>query len=257
MRVSLIVGFPVVAVLALFLLPPIPQDVAYRNFADQRTLWGMPNFCNVLSNLPFLLVAIWGLRALRSQSAFHQNWERITYGLLLTGVACVTFGSAYYHLSPNNATLFWDRLPMTIAFMSLFAITIGERTSMRVGQLLLAPLIASGAASVLYWRVSGDLRPYVLVQFLPLITLPLMVVLLPPRYTGTIGILGMIGFYTLAKILELFDHQIGEILATGGHPWKHIAAALAMLCYCNTVMHRQISAEQDPSRPQSVLVPGS
>jgi hypothetical protein len=243
MRVALIVGFAVVAVLALFLLPPILQDVAYHNFADQRTVWGTPNFWNVLSNLPFLLVAIWGLRALRSESAFHQNWERTAYCLLLTGVAFVTFGSAYYHLSPNNATLFWDRLPMTIAFMSLFATTIGERIGMRAGQLLLSPLIAIGAASVLYWRVSGDLRSYVLVQFLPMITLPLMVVLMPPRYTGTSGILGMIGFYTLAKILELFDHQIGEILATGGHPWKHIAAVLAMLCYLNTVTHRQIAVE--------------
>lgn len=240
MRIALIIGFAVAAVLALFLLPPIPQDSAYHNFADQRTFWGTPNFWNVTSNLPFLLVAIWGLRTLRSRSAFQQNWERTAYCLLLTGVAFVAFGSAYYHFSPNNTTLFWDRLPMTIAFMSLLATTIGERISMRAGQLLLFPLIAIGVASVLYWRLSSDLRPYVLVQFVPMITLPLMVVLLPPRYTGTSGILGMIGFYTVAKILELFDRQIGEILATGGHPWKHIAGALAILCYVNTVARRQI-----------------
>ena len=243
MRRGLIFGFAVVAVLALILLPPIPQDPAYHRFADQGAVWGTPNFWNVISNLPFLLVAIWGLRALRSQSAFRQDWERTAYCLLLTGVAFVAFGSAYYHLSPNNATLFWDRLPMTIAFMSLFATTIGERISMRAGQLLLFPLIAIGAASVLYRRVSGDLRPYALVQFLPMLTLPLMVVLLRPRYTGTSGILGMIGFYTLAKILEVFDHQIGEILATGGHPWKHLAAAMAMLCYVSTVANRHISVE--------------
>jgi len=249
MRIALIVGFAVAAVLALFLLPAIPQDPAYHSFADQRTIWGTPIFWNVISNLPFLLVAIWGLRAVRAHSAFQQNWERTAYCLLLAGVAFVTFGSAYYHLSPNDTSLFWDRLPMTIAFMSLFATTIGERISMRAGRLLLSPLIALGAASVLYWRLSGDLRPYVLVQFLPMITLPLMAVLLRPRYTGTNGILGMIGFYTLAKILELFDRQIGEILATAGHPWKHIAAALAMLCYLNTVARRQRAGNIDEPYP--------
>jgi hypothetical protein len=128
---------------------------------------------------------------------------------------------------------------------------------MRGGQLILSSLIAIGAASVLYWRLSGDLRPYVLVQFLPVLALPLMVVLLPPRYTGTRGILGMIGFYTLAKVLELFDRQIGEILATGGHPWKHIAGSLAILCYVNTVARRRNAVEQAPTRPQALVVPGS
>src|ERR1700731_968651 len=172
MRIALIIAIVGVAVLALFLLPPIAQDSAYHNFADQRTFWGTPNFWNVTSNLPFLLVAIWGLRTLRSRSAFQQNWERTAYCLLLTGVAFVAFGSAYYHFSPNNTTLFWDRLPMTIAFTSLLASTIGERVSMRAGQLLLSPLIAIGAASVLYWRLSGDPRPYLLVQFLPMLALP-------------------------------------------------------------------------------------
>src|SRR4029077_136268 len=151
MRMALIIAIVGVAVLALFLLPPIAQDSAYHNFADQRAFWGTPNFWNVMSNLPFLLVAIWGLRTLRSQSAFQQNWERTAYCLLLTGVAFVAFGSAYYHLAPDDSALFWDRLPMTIAFMSLLASTIGERINMKAGQLLLPPLIAMGAASVLYW----------------------------------------------------------------------------------------------------------
>lgn len=247
MRIAFIIAFAGSAVLALFLLPPIAQDSAYHNFADQRTFWGTPNFWNVVSNVPFLLVAIWGLRALRPQSAFQQNWERTSYCLLLTGVAFVAFGSAYYHLSPNDSTIFWDRLPMTIAFMSLFATTIGERISMKAGRLLLFPLIAAGGVSVLYWRFSGDLRPYVLVQFLPLLALPLMVILLPPRYTGSVGILCMIGFYTLAKIFELFDRQIGAILPTGGHPWKHIAGALAILWYVNAITRRQNAGEQTSS----------
>lgn len=259
MRVAFIIAIAGVALLALFLLPPIAQDSAYHNFADHRTFWGTQNFWNVMSNLPFLLVAIWGFRVLRSHPVFQQDWERTSYCLLVTAVAFVAFGSAYYHLSPNDATLFWDRLPMTIAFMSLLATTIGERISMKSGQMFLFPLITVGAASAVYWRFSGDLRPYVLVQFLPMFALPVMLVLLPPRYTGTGGTVGMIGFYMVAKILELFDRQIGAIVPTGGHPWKHIAGALAIFCYVNTVARRQNAVDRVSSatvRPWTVLSRG-
>src|SRR5215472_12695351 len=55
-----------IAVLAMLFVPPIHQDPAYHHFADQRTLFGIPNFFNVVSNLPFLFVAIWGWRAART-----------------------------------------------------------------------------------------------------------------------------------------------------------------------------------------------
>src|SRR5271163_3422367 len=95
--------------IALLILPPIHQDPSYHAFADQRTIWGVPNFWNVVSNLPFLLVAIWGLRALRNGQAFLEQWERAAYSILLSGIALVAFGSSYYHAWPDDATLFWDR----------------------------------------------------------------------------------------------------------------------------------------------------
>ena len=191
------------------------------------------------SNPPFFLVAIWGLRALRSPTSFQEYWEWNAYSLLIAAVALISVGSSYYHLWPSDRTLFWDRLPMTIVFMSLLATTIGERISMNAGQLLLLPLITTGVASVLYWRFSGDLRLYLVVQFLPLITLPFILSLLRPVYSGTAGIIGMVGLYGVAKVLEALDRQIGGTLPTGGHLWKHLAGALAMLCYVNTVRQRR------------------
>jgi hypothetical protein len=150
LRAALIIGLAVVAAGILLLLPPIPQDLRYHEFADQRTVWGIPNFWNVVSNLAFLLVALWGLQALRSPAAFLERWERAAYCILLAGVALVAAGSAYYHLRPDNGTLFWDRLPMTVVFMSLLAATIGERIGADAGRLLLLPLLALGVASVVY-----------------------------------------------------------------------------------------------------------
>lgn len=241
LRATLLVGLAIVAIAVLLLAPPITQDPAYHSFADRRPFYGIPNFWNVVSNIPFLFVSLWSVRALRSRAAFGATWERVAYCILLTGVALVAFGSAYYHAWPDNTTLVWDRLPMAIVFMALLASTIGERVSMTAGRLLLFPLLLLGVASVLYWRATGDLRPYIVVQFYPMVALPLMLLLFPPRYTGSEGIWAMIGLYGLAKIFELFDAQIGAVLATGGHPWKHAAGAAAMFCYVRMVSGRQVT----------------
>ncbi|MGH7060975.1 MAG: hypothetical protein ACREFH_11345, partial [Stellaceae bacterium] len=86
----------------LLLLPAIPQDPAYHLFADARSLFGIPNFWNVVSNLPFIAVGAVGLARFRGNPA-----EIVLFsGFLLTGI-----GSSYYHWDPNDGTLFWDRLP--------------------------------------------------------------------------------------------------------------------------------------------------
>ena len=237
-----------VAAGTFFLLPPIPQNPLYHSFADQRTIWGMPNFWNVVSNLPFLLVPAIGWKALRSRGAFTEAWERTAYHFVLAGAILIAFGSGYYHLWPSSSTLFWDRLPMTLVFMSLLATTIGERVSLTLGRLCFLPLITLGVLSVWYWRASGDLRLYGIVQFYPMIAIPLLLVLTPPRYSGTSGIFATIGLYALAKLLEQLDHPLAKVISTGGHPWKHVASAAALLCYVLTVTRRREAASHSPAR---------
>ena len=241
-RVALIAGLPVVALVFLLLHGPMAQNEVlpdYHNFADQRTLWGVPNFWNVVSNLPFLLAAIWGLRTVGSRTAFVEKWERTAYWILLIAVALIAVGSSYYHAWPDDATLFWDRLPMAVMFMALLATTIGERISPRGGRLLLLPLLAAAVVSVLYWRVADDLRLYLLVQFYAFAAVPLMLLLFPPRYSGTAGIFTMIALYGLALGFDRGDRAVAAIIATGGHPWKHIAGAAAMSAYLSTLAQRR------------------
>ncbi len=238
-RLAVVAG-PVVLALAAFpFVPPVSQSQSYHVFADQRTFFGVPNFWNVASNAAFLLVAMWGLTAFRSPSAFLEKWERVAYGALVAATAAVAIGSGYYHARPGDGTLFWDRLPMTVVFMALLAITIGERISPRAGRVLLAPLILLGAAAVFYWRFSGDLRLYGVVEYYPMIALPSMLILFRPRYSGTAGIVLMFVFYVIAKLLETGDRQLAAVVATGGHPWKHVAAAMALLCYVEAVRRRR------------------
>ncbi len=241
-RIALLTALPVAGIAGLLAYGPMPQDQVlpnYHRFADQRTLWGVPNFWNVVSNLPFVAVAAWGWCAANSTTGLLENWERLAYRILLIALVLVAIGSGYYHTWPNNATLFWDRLPMALAFMAVLAATIGERVSARGGRLLLFPLLATGAVSVLYWRATDDLRLYVLIQFTAVIALPLMLLLFRPRHSGTAGVAAMVVLYALALALDRLDRQVASITSAGGHPWKHVAAALAMLCYVETIAHRQ------------------
>ncbi len=130
-------------------MPPIAQPLAYHRFADARTLLGLPNFWNVLSNLPFLLVGLAGLRWLLGHPGASERVLRPAWLLLFAGVALVGLGSAWYHLAPSNGALVWDRLPMTLAFMALFSVVIGEHISLRLGRQALWPLLVAGVASVL------------------------------------------------------------------------------------------------------------
>jgi len=242
LRVAFIAGLPAVALAFLLFHGRMAQDEVlpnYHDFADQRAVWGVPNFWNVVSNLPFLLAALWGLRAVHPRAAFVEEWEVAAHRILLIAVALIAVGSSYYHAWPDATSLFWDRLPMTMVFMVLLATTVGERISPQGGRLLLFPLLAAGVASVLYWRVSDDLRLYVLVQFYAFAAVPLILMLFPPRYSGTAGIATMIALYGIALALDHYDRAIAAIAPTGGHPWKHVAAALAMFAYLSTLAHRQ------------------
>ncbi|HEY9036798.1 MAG TPA: ceramidase domain-containing protein [Pseudomonadales bacterium] len=227
----------VVATAVLALQAPIAQDPAYHRFHDVRTLCAVPNFWNVLSNLPFMLVGIMGcLWILNPRSTGYLPQLKWAYGIFFAGVAVVALGSGYYHLDPSNGALVWDRLPMTVAFMALLAIIVGEFISPRAGRVLLLPLLIAGVASVLYWHVTeirgaGDLRPYALVQFLPMLLIPAILLLFKPAYTRTRGYWQLMGCYALAKICEYFDAGMFNLLPVlSGHSLKHAVAAAGVYC---------------------------
>ncbi len=235
----ILVGLSLAASAAVFVVPPIPQSQEYHNFADQRRMFGIPNGLNVISNLPFLLVGALGLAFLLRPHApdtsaqLIEPRERWPYVVFFVGVALTAMGSAYYHLAPGNDRLVWDRLPMTLAFMSFLAATLAERISVPAGSRMLWPLLAIGASSVFYWqftelRDAGDLRSYLVVQFYPLLAIPLLVALCPARYTRGADVFIVLGFYLVAKIFELLDAPMFRFGRTvSGHTLKHLAASVS------------------------------
>jgi len=266
-RLWLVAGVTVAAIILIALQAPIPQPQSYHDFADKRVFFGIPNCLDVLSNLPFLLIGVWGVvfALRRAQTAirpargvgphatpgdtFISAAERWPYLVLFLGVLLTCLGSGYYHLAPDNARLVWDRLPMTLGFMSLLAAVIAERINLKLGLRSLWPLLALGLASVVQWHLSeqrgeGDLRFYLMVQFFPLLAIPLLLALLPPRYTRGSYFVIALGLYGLAKVFELLDREIFSLGGVvSGHTLKHLTAAAAIWWLLRMLMKRVAAAD--------------
>lgn len=206
------------------MLAPIDQDPTYHNFSDSREFFWIPNFWNVLSNLPFLMVGILGLYRLKSGDIVKQQFI-----IFFIGIALVSLGSAYYHLHPNNETLVWDRLPMTIGFMALFSALVSEFIDLGWGKKLLIPALIIGLMSVIYWVIGDDLSFYLAVQFLPLLTIPIILIFFESRYNLVTGYWLLMIAYVIAKLLEIYDYETQALLGfISGHSLKHIFAALGI-----------------------------
>ncbi|MGH9579702.1 MAG: ceramidase domain-containing protein [Terriglobales bacterium] len=260
-RLWLLATASAAVIAAVLALPPVAQPQAYHAFADHRTLLGIPHGLNVLSNVPFLLVGLLGLAfALKAGGGkpcegLVDRRESWPYAMLFLGVALVGLGSAYYHLHPGNQRLVWDRLPMTLAFLSLLAAVLAERIDVRLGIVMLGPLLAAGMVSVLYWwwsegRGAGDLRPYLLAQFFPLLMVPLLVLLFPARYTRGYDLVVAIAIYGGAKALEGLDQEIFRWSggSVSGHTLKHLAAALAAGWILRMLVRRRLTEQKSRTR---------
>lgn len=248
----LIAAGAIIVVVFFVFVDPLAQDPAYHEFVDDRRLFAIPNFWNVASNLPFLFVGLYGFAfvqrypLLARESGLYLAWQAFFIGIFLT-----SFGSGYYHLAPGNATLVWDRLPMTIAFSGLFTLVIGEYLSVRAARYLLVPLLLAGAASVIYWDVTeargaGDLRPYAVVQFLPVILSCAILVMYRRASDLTRYLWLMIATYAIAKLLEFFDAGVYGIFGfISGHSLKHVAASLGPLALLFALRSRGRAARED------------
>lgn len=232
---------------------PLAQPQEYHRFADARALLAIDNAADTLSNLAFLAVGAMGLAFLRRErrgsARFSSPQEMWPYYVFFFGVAMTSAGSAYYHLAPDDARLVWDRLPMTVAFMSLLAAVVGERISVAAAVRLLVPLVVLGLASVVYWRASAqagaeNLRPYLAVQFGSIAVILAIAALFRSRYSHGNAIFWVAAGYGAAKVLEVYDREVfalGQVAS--GHTLKHLVAAGSILLILRSLERRALTSD--------------
>lgn len=239
-RTLIIIGaLTMVCIVGMLFVGPIPQPPKYLEFADAAP-FGLPGFYNVASNLAILAVGVLGIVVAKKPGVPDSR----SYGTFFAALCLVAVGSSYFHLEPTINRLVWDRLPMSVAFMALFHAVLTEHVPRRSVERLFWPLILAGIVSVVYWYVSetlgrGDLRWYLLVQFLPIVVIVFLVSTQPTRQRPLW--LGVIGWYGSAKVFELADRPVFEWTGIiGGHPFKHVCAALAGYWVLRVVRSRRI-----------------
>lgn len=211
---------------------PIAQLPHYHEFADQAQRFGIAHFADVMSNLGFLLVAVWGWLVLspqREHPALAPGW--CGYRLFLAGLMLTAFGSAYYHLAPDNARLVWDRIPIALACAGLLAGVWGD-THRRSSRAFAIAFAVCGVASVMWWYFTeqtgnGDLRPYLAMQILPLLLVPIWQSAYGVRKSERCHFNAALIVYATAKLAEICDHELGTIFGVTGHTLKHLLATLA------------------------------
>jgi hypothetical protein len=213
---------------------PIAQPLHYNEFADGSAVFGIHHAADVLSNAGFALVAIWGWLTLwprRTSDRLRAGWPG--YRLFLIGLFLTAFGSGFYHLAPDNARLIWDRLPIALACAGLLVGVRGDTQPGLKTEIEAIVLGFAAVASVAWWAYTdssgaGDLRPYLLLQGLPLVLIPLWQAIYRAPRADRIAFATAMALYVLAKVAEVLDHEIANTLGfVSGHTLKHLIATLA------------------------------
>lgn len=207
-------------------------------FIDARTLWGIPNALDVLSNLAFVPLGLWGLwllhRAPNVPLATRQAAAVFFAGLVLT-----CFASSFYHWAPSALGLTIDRAGMAVAFAGVLGLAAAEHVSLRSAPWVWGSVLAAGLLAAMLNFIMGAIAPWAVVQFGGIAVVlwaagqPALRTALGVRW----GVL--IAVYAVAKLLELGDeavfHATGDMVS--GHSLKHIAASLAALPVIAVLRH--------------------
>jgi hypothetical protein len=241
-----------VAGTVLQLIWPLSQPASYHHFADERSLDSLHNVADVLSNLVILAAGIlnlgWVGRHASRQPAQFPGMLVAAIGLVLTA-----FGSAWYHMAPTDATLVWDRFPMTIVFAGILAMLWTSAAGQRVGWVQMLIMVAVSLATIGYWLAFNSLWPYAILQFGGLAVIVGMT--LARKVDGVFAWTLVIVFYGIAKIFESLDWQVWDLShhVIAGHALKHVASGLAgaaLILVANTAL-RSVKGIV-PSRPSGV-----
>ncbi|XP_018446743.1 uncharacterized protein LOC108818307 isoform X2 [Raphanus sativus] len=206
----------------LFITPKVPlHSFRHHVFADKRNFMGVPNTLNVMTNFPFLIIGVLGFVLCVGGSFFNISLKGEIWGwtLFYASVSSLAFGSAYYHLKPDDNTIVWDTLPF-------FGRESGGESRIEL------PRLAS-----VHFISQRCLR-----QLIPCLAIPIMTVLLPPKYTHSRFWLLATAAHSVSKIEGLADSKIynanGYIIS--GHSLGHLCSALSMLLLSVMLLYRSI-----------------
>ena len=221
---------------------PIPQPQNYHEFADDREFWNIPNAFDVMSNLALIYPGIIGLAFVheRRNNAVVSDDETSIHITLFAGMILTFAGSVWFHLEPNDSTMLWDRLGMSVIIGSCISLMINDLWDRGLAGKIHIPIVIASITSVLWWPVFDDLRVYFIIKHQPFIIFPILMLFGVRIYDKLSGYYWGLSMFILATAFEFADQAIFD--ATGfisGHTLKHIAAGIGLWFLMTMVRDRQ------------------
>src|SRR5581483_341190 len=110
-------------------------------------------------------------------------------------------------------------------------------------------MVLCAVASFAWWVATArsgadDLRPYLLLQGLPLVLVPLWQTIHRAARADRIAFAAAMLLYVLAKLAEVLDHEIATVLGfVSGHTLKHLIATAATAAVVWSLIRRVSSAK--------------
>ena len=138
-------------------------------------------------------------------------------------------GSIWFHLDPNDSTLLWDRLGMSVVIGSCISLMIHDMWDKNLAGKIHIPILVMSIVSVLWWPVFDDLRIYFIVKHQPFVIFPLLIFFGHKTYDLISGYYWALSLFILATFFEFTDQLIFDLTGfISGHTLKHIAAGIGL-----------------------------
>ena len=221
---------------------PIPQPQEYHDFADDREFWSIPNTFDVMSNLVIIFPGIVGLAFVheRRGSSDIPVDETSIHITLFAGMILTFAGSVWFHLDPNDSTMLWDRLGMSVVIGSCISLIINDMLDRNLAAKIHIPILLASIISVIWWPVFDDLRIYFIVKHQPFIIFPILLLFGTRLYNKISGYYWGLSMFALATLFEFTDQLIFNLTGfISGHTLKHISAGIGLWFLMVMVRDRQ------------------
>jgi hypothetical protein len=130
---------------------------------------------------------------------------------------------------------------MTLVFAAMLALVLSDRVQPAFARVAWWPFALLGAASVLWWALTNDLYPYLVLRVGVGAGIVGLLLLRRGRHSGTRWLFAVIALDVVMTIAERLDYEIfaatGELVS--GHSAKHLLAGALLGCVLAWLVRRE------------------
>lgn len=231
---ALLLAMAVATLLGLLAWGPVGLSSRMHHYADERTIWGVPQAMNVWTHLPLIPLGLWGLWRVRHLAGYDEL--RRVWSLFFVCQILATIGGMFYHWAPSDHMFVWDQMPKSAACSLMACAFLAERMDPRWGSVPTV-LIALGLNVVggIWWLVSplwfglGDLRPLIWLEFMPTLLVAAGAWSVPGRLLTREDWMRSLASFVVAQTVDWADGPIFSALGgLSGHSIRHLSLAVCV-----------------------------